>query len=217
MDSIVPETLQSTEPAEPEIGKKRSRKRSIIIFAVVSVLNAGLLILLWTQLLTPAANLPTNNSAGSASDVGAVNSPLLGKQAPDFKLSALNQSKGDIRLSDFKGKPVIVNFWASWCEPCKREAPFLQKAWTQQLKAKGVVLLGVDGPENSKAALNFMQSQGMTYLNVQDTVDGSTAISFGTTKFPETYFIDRNGVVVGKWLGELNEQALQHEMAKLVP
>lgn len=209
------ETPGTLGPApEPTITKKKSRKRSIIIFVVVSILNAALLIFLWVELLTPAST-STVSQIGAASQGGDISSPIVGKPAPDFTLPALNENAAKIHLADFKGKPVILNFWASWCEPCNQEAPFLQKSWPQ-LQSQGVVFIGVDGPEKSSDALKFVQQYGVTYSNAKDTIDGATAISYGVTSFPETVFINREGVVVAKWIGPLDKEGLQLEMAKMM-
>ncbi len=215
-DSL-PGGVATQEPVpEPEVVGKRSRKRSITIFIVVSVINVALLALLWTQLLTPAHPTPTSSDS-TTSTTGDINSPLVGKVAPDFTLSALNSdgsAGGKMRLSDLKGKVVILNFWASWCEPCNQEAPFLQKSWPH-LQAQGVMLIGIDGPEKASDAQKFLQRYTITYHNVQDTVEGATAIDYGVTGFPETVFINKQGVVVAKWVFPLTEQGLQLEMKKL--
>ncbi|HLG62786.1 MAG TPA: TlpA disulfide reductase family protein [Ktedonosporobacter sp.] len=214
IDSTAPVEVQAQEPVpEPETIQKRSRKRSITIFVVVSIINAALLVLLWTQLLTPAQNQTGANSNSGSSSIGDINSPLVGKAAPDFTLPVL-AGTSKIHLADLKGKPVIVNFWASWCAPCNEEAPFLQKSWPR-LQAQGVVFIGIDGPEKTSDAQKFLQKYGISYLNVQDTIDGSTAINYGVTGFPETVFINRDGVVVAKWVFPLTEQGLQLEMAKM--
>jgi len=215
IDSAAPAEVRAQQPIpEPEAMQKRSRKRSITIFVVVSIINAALLVLLWTQLLTPEQNQTGANSNGGSSSIGDINSPLVGKAAPDFTLPVLGGAS-KLHLADFKGKPVIVNFWASWCAPCNEEAPFLQKAWPH-LQAQGVVFIGIDGPEKTSDAQKFLQKYGISYLNVQDTIDGSTAINYGVTGFPETVFINREGVVVAKWVFPLTEQGLQLEMAKML-
>lgn len=199
---------------EPVTFKQRSRKRSIIIFAIVSILNAALLALLWTQLLTPAHTTTPANDPSLTGDVST--SPLLGKQAPAFTLPTLNENGTGkpVQLSDYKGTPAIVNFWASWCAPCTQEAPFMAKSWTT-LQAQGVVLIGVDGSEPMNNALDFTKKYSLTYTNTQDTVNGATAIAYGVTSFPETVFINKQGIVVAKWQGELNEKGLQLELAKM--
>src|SRR5438128_2479302 len=112
---------------------KNSRKRSIIIFTVVSLLNVGLLVLLWSQLLTPAPNANNNNSDGLQL--------LKGHPAPEFVLAALTaQHAQTLHLSDFKGKPVVLNFWASTCVPCQVEAPMLQTQ-AQHAQAKGIFFI----------------------------------------------------------------------------
>jgi len=90
----------------------------------------------------------------------------------------------------------------------------LQKSWPR-LQAQGVVFIGIDGPEKSSDAQKFLQKYKISYLNIQDTIEGSTAINYGVTGFPETVFINRDGVVVAKWVFPLTQQGLQLEMAKI--
>jgi len=191
--------------------QKRSRKRNITVFAVVCLLNVGLLVLLWTQLMTPrAAHSPDDPSL-----VGEVSGPLVGKSAPDFTLPLLDGKGGQVHLADLKGKAVVLNFWGSWCEPCKQEAPFLQQTWTR-IQSQGAVMVGIDSPESSDSApLNFIHQYGVTYTNVKDTIQGSTGLDYGVTGQPETFFIDRNGVVVSHWIGPLTEAGMRGELAKL--
>jgi cytochrome c biogenesis protein CcmG/thiol:disulfide interchange protein DsbE len=210
--SVERQTQESLE--EPTVLKSRSRKRSITIFIVVSVLNAALLILLWTQLLTPAQHASSMQNNTIDSGLGDVSSPLIGKPAPDFTLAKLSES-GNVRLSDFKGKPVILNFWASWCDPCNAEAPFLQKTWQTRLQNQGAVLIGIDGQEKASAAQAFLQKYKISYVNVQDTLDGSVGIRYGVAGFPTTIFIDRNGTVVAKSIAQLDEKTLNQELKKL--
>jgi len=198
----------------PEVIQRRSRKRSIIVFVTVCVLSAALLVLMATQLLTPASNAnqadtTTNNAAAV---VGDVHSPLLGKPMPDFTLSQFG-SKATVHLAALKGKPIVLNFWASWCDPCNQEAPFLEKSWAG-LQKQGVVFVGIDGPEANGAA--FLKQYSISYPNVQDTINGATGIDYGVTSFPETVFINRDGIVKAKWFGPLNEAGLQFEMSKLM-
>lgn len=222
INSITSQVTQSEQQdgivATPP-GRKRSRKRSITIFVIVSLLNVALLALLWTQLLTPAKqNTSASSDASGATTLsGDVSSfPLIGKPMPDFTLSALNGSTHTIHLADFKGQPIMLNFWASWCEPCNQEAPFLAQT-APQLKAQGVVLIGVDGQELKQAnGLAFLQKYHVNYLNVEDTINGTTGISYGVTGFPETVFINRQGIVVAKWASVLTTQGLKMEMAKML-
>jgi cytochrome c biogenesis protein CcmG/thiol:disulfide interchange protein DsbE len=183
--------------------RKRSRKRNITIFIVVTLLNIGLLIFLWTQLLTPAQN--------TASGQSRVTDPLIGHPAPNFTLDALNlHPAASISLVNFKGKPVVLNVWNSACGPCINEAPLLQSQW-QSVQSQGVVFIGIDFQDTKSDGLSFLKKYGITYPNVLDA-SGSTAINYGVTGYPETIFIDRQGVVVSRVPYELTRQSLQSNL-----
>ena len=164
----------NTPVQEPE--RKKQRRRRIAVLGVVTLINGGLLIFLLTQLLTPASQ--------SNSD------PLLGHAAPGFSLKMLNASAGQpvLSLANFKGKPVVLNFWASWCEPCKEETPLLERTWKQmQAQGKDVVFLGVDYQDASSEAHAFLQRYNVSYPAVLDT-DGSVATRYGIASLPQTLF-----------------------------
>jgi cytochrome c biogenesis protein CcmG, thiol:disulfide interchange protein DsbE len=182
--------------------KVRMQKRRIVIFVVAILLSAGLLALMGSQLLTPAQNQSE-----------AASSPLVGHPAPDFTLAVLGphaSSAPAIHLASLKGKPIMLNFWASWCIPCQQEAPLLQQTW-QSVQRQGVIFLGIDFQDARSDGLNFLHTYGVTYLNVADDT-GATAINYGLTGVPETFFLDRHGVIVSKVTGELTEQSLQKNL-----
>ena len=186
--------------------RKDRRKRSIIIFVVVSLLNIGLLALLWTQLLTPARSL----TAGRTTTVD----PLVGHPAPAFTLAALNTPTGHptLSLKDLRGKAIVLNVWASWCVPCNQEAPMLQATWKQaQAQGKDIVFLGIDFQDSSSDALTFLHKYAINYPNVLDA-NGSVSIDYGVTGVPETIFINANGTVVSTVRQQLTAQALQSNL-----
>lgn len=201
---------QASETGEALVrppARKRSRKRSILIFTVVSLLNVGLLALLWTQLLTPAQQSSSQSTSGD---------PLIGQAAPSFTLALLNgaQSKQKVSLADFKGKPVVINFWSSTCEPCKDEMPLLETQW-ERVKSQGVVFLGIDVEDTSSDGLSFLQQHGATYLSVIDS-SGQTLVSYGVTYTPETIFINREGKIISAVRMEITSQQLQENLQALL-
>ncbi len=180
----------------------RSRRR-IGLFLLIGLLNVGLLILLASQLLTPA------QQQGSGS------SPLLGHLAPDFTLSRLDSSSASkVHLAHLKGIPLVLNFWASWCDPCKEEASLLQQTW-QQERSQGVQFLGIDFEDTQSNGRSFLLQYGITYPNVNDTT-GSVAIDYGVTGVPETFFVNRHGRIVQKIIGALDQHTLQQAIVAML-
>lgn len=180
--------------------RTNKRRRRILIFSVVSLLNVGLLILILTQLLTPASH--------------TVSDPLIGHPAPGFSLALLRPQAGksELSLASFKGEPVVLNFWASWCEPCKEEAPLLEKTWKQmQGQGKDVVFVGIDFEEAQSPGAGFLRLYGITYPAVSD-VHGVVASKYNLTNLPQTLFINRNGTVVSRAQGQLTAQILSKNL-----
>jgi cytochrome c biogenesis protein CcmG, thiol:disulfide interchange protein DsbE len=115
--------------------------------------------------------------------------------APDFSLRRLN-GEGSLRLRTLRGKVVVLNFWASWCVPCKQEAPLLETV-AERYRSAGLVVVGVDAQDFRGDARRFIERHGLTYPVVRDG-GGSTLTHYDVTGFPETWFVDRAGHVVGE-------------------
>ena len=121
-----------------------------------------------------------------------------GDKIPDFSLPLFSDyeyaGKSDIKLSDLKGRVVVLNFWASWCKPCEQEAAELQQAWKLYEPTGKVVFLGADYVDTEPEARVYMQKYGITFSNGPDM---GTRVSqlFRITGVPETYIIDKNGVL----------------------
>ena len=128
---------------------------------------------------------------------GAADELAEGKlvHAPAFTLDRLDRD-GQLDVGDLKGKAVVVNFWASWCVPCRDEAPVLQKTY-ERYRDQGLVVLGVDVNDFRQDARRFMKRYGLTYPVVYDG-KGSTVGKWGVRGFPETFFVDRTGKLVGE-------------------
>jgi cytochrome c biogenesis protein CcmG/thiol:disulfide interchange protein DsbE len=133
----------------------------------------------------------------------------VGQTAPDFALADLEGKP--LRLNDLRGRPVIVNFWASWCGPCVEEFPLLQTAAAQH-QADGLAVVGIVYRDNSEAARAFMARLGASWPAAMDPGD-QVAESFGIYGPPETFFIDRNGVVRGRQIGQLTAADLDRQLA----
>ncbi|GAB4461846.1 MAG: hypothetical protein Kow0070_20020 [Anaerolineales bacterium] len=121
-----------------------------------------------------------------------------GHAVDDFTLPLFSgyeyQGASEVKLSDFRGKVVVINFWASWCKPCEQEAAELQRAWEQYEPTGEVIFLGVDYVDTEPEARVYLKKFGITFPNGPDL---ATRISqyFRIKGVPETYFIDRNGVL----------------------
>lgn len=128
-------------------------------------------------------------------DEGAA--PKLGRgetpPAPAFRLDRLD-GPGKISLASYRGRPVIINFWASWCIPCKEEAPLLEAVW-KQYRDRGLVVLGVDINDVRGEARRFARENGMSYPLAYDG-PGKTTTAYGLTGVPETFFVASNGKLV---------------------
>ena len=126
----------------------------------------------------------------------------LTPDAPEFELPRLD-AEGALALASLRGKVVVINFWASWCIPCKEEAPALEATW-QHYKDKDVVVLGVNVQDLIPEAERFLKVMKTTYPSVRDK-DNSVYRAYGLTGVPETFFVDRQGQIVRKFPGAVTD------------
>ena len=145
---------------------------------------------------------------GFTRDSRYIQSPLVAKEAPSFTLALFDG--GTLTLKDLRGKAVLVNFWASWCVPCRAEARALESAW-QKYKDRGVVFLGVNIQDREDDARAFMKEFGITYLNGRDE-SGKIAIDYGVWGIPETFFLDPQGRITYKHAGELRAPIIETKL-----
>ena len=141
-----------------------------------------------------------------------IDSPLIGKAAPDFRLTTLGG--GEAGLADIKGgKPAVVNFWATWCVPCRQEHPLLQKA--AQRYGEKVQFYGIVYQDTEDKIRDWLGPAGSVYPTLVD-MGSRTAIAYGVYGVPETFFVDRNGVVLDKYAGPLPSAYLIGMIEKLL-
>ena len=132
--------------------------------------------------------------------------------APDRTLPLLDGGQGS--LASFRGKPVVLNFWASWCDPCKDEAPAMEAAH-QRLRKAGGTVLGVTVSDASPDSKAFMREYGLTFPSLRD-VDGELAEDFATTGVPETFVIDGEGRITAISRGQVNEGFLDQAVDEVL-
>ena len=134
---------------------------------------------------------------------GPVARPEVGNPAPDFELKDL---KGDlISLTSLYGQPVLLNFWATWCPPCRAEMPYLQQVH-EQWSSKGLILLAVNFRESRTEVNIFMETNDLTFRVLLDT-SGSTTQQYNVRAIPTTFFIDRDGTIKDIQFGPFQNQA----------
>ena len=136
----------------------------------------------------------------------------IGSRPPDFSLVDLDGNA--VRLADLRGRPVIVNFWASWCVPCAEEFPLLRDA-AERHADDGLVVVGIVYRDRSEAAREFMAQNGATWAAAMDP-DGSVAEAYAVVGPPETFFIGRDGTVVARQLGQFSAASLDEKVAAIV-
>ena len=141
-----------------------------------------------------------------------VPSPLVGRPASPFTLTAFDGTPMD--LAALRGKVVVLNAWASWCGPCKEEAPYLEQVW-QSNRHRGLVVLGVDAKDFRVDARRFAERFGLTFPLVYDG-PGDAVGDYGITGFPETFVIDREGRVVRAFAGAVNGEKEREELSRAI-
>ncbi len=173
---------------------RRLPLRFLVVAAVLPVILGGLLIAI--LLARVPATSPTS----------------VGSLAPDFVLADLDGNP--VRLDDLRGRPVIVNFWATWCGPCVEEFPLLRQAH-ERYAADGLAIVGIVYQDRSEAARAFMERTGATWPATMDP-DDRVATAYGIVAPPETYFIGRDGTIVARQIGQISAGSLQEKLAAIM-
>ena len=134
-----------------------------------------------------------------------VKSPLVGRPAPAFAITDINTG-ARLSLADLKGKPFILNFWASWCLECRIEHPALQGAWAR-FRDRGVVLVGIPFQDAPSASRAYVAEMGGDWPQAEDA-GARAALDFGVTGVPETFLIGADGGVLRRWIGPVSYEPL---------
>jgi cytochrome c biogenesis protein CcmG/thiol:disulfide interchange protein DsbE len=203
-------------PAEQRARTGRGRQLATAA-RVAAVVVVGLFIALLVY------GLSTKSPRTDIDDMLARAEPV---PAPDFELPVLERGSlgpvlerrlrgaladGRVALDELRGTPVVLNFWASWCVPCREEAPTLERGWRRSRPA-GVLFLGLNMQDLTGDARAFIREFDNTYLNVRDQSNG-VARDWGVTGIPETFFITAKGRVVGHVIGVVSAERLRRGVA----
>jgi cytochrome c biogenesis protein CcmG, thiol:disulfide interchange protein DsbE len=148
---------------------------------------------------------------GLRRDPHEVPSPLINKSAPEFQLPQLQKETATFSAKEMRGKVWLLNFWGTWCVACREEHPLL----VQFAKTGAVPIYGVDYKDERAAALQWLDEFGNPYTLTAFDVDGRVSIDYGVYGAPESYLIDRNGVIRFKQIGPITEDVWQNKILPL--
>jgi thiol-disulfide isomerase/thioredoxin len=194
-------------------------------FAVLGVMVAVLGLLIWVGVYNlharqvKIAAMRQNEVTLTKADPGASTDPsvddMKGKQAPEFKLVDTMGKK--VSLSEFKGHPVVVNFWATWCGPCKLEMPWLEEL-SNKYKPQGLVVLGLSQDDTTMTREELAKAAkkvGVTYPILMP--DNATAKTYALSDYlPETFYVDGSGKIVDHTLGAHPKEEIEADVAKTI-
>ena len=148
---------------------------------------------------------------GLALNPREVPSPLIGKPAPEFTLPELEDASRQLSHTDFQGKVSLLNIWATWCVSCRAEHPLLM-----QLARQGVTIYGLDYKDNREDAQRWLQRFGDPYVANAFDADGRVGIDWGVYGTPETFVIDKQGVIRHKHIGPLTTDDINRDILPLI-
>jgi len=153
-------------------------------------------------------------SPGVITNDGPATVAVMSRPAGDFTQALYDPFNGqtEFRLSDYRGQTVVLNFWASWCPPCRDEAPVLEYVW-RQYQDQDVVFVGIDIWDTERDARAYIREFNITFPNVIDS-RGKVAVEYGLTGVPETYFITPDGMISRKVIGAISQAVLEESIAE---
>lgn len=206
------ESIQAAVPVPSNTHGKRGRGVALVgsVLVLVLVLSA----ILWLSSTRGAGGGSLYPIAGASDNNAATDSgPRVGSLAPDFELTDVNTGQ-PIKLSSLSGKPVWINFWASWCPPCKAEMPIMKQVYAKY-KSQGLVIVGVDMREKVDEVKQFTGSNGYDWTFVIDS-DGQVTDRYFVSGIPSHFFIGRDGVIKSIRVGEMTPGDMEENVSKII-
>ncbi len=158
-----------------------------------------------------ASRVPDSQQKTAGRDVETA--PRTGFLAPDFALTTLDGST--VRLSELRGNPVLINFWASWCGPCRSEMPHVQAAHENHSR-HGLIVLGVNQRESPPAVARFVEEFNLTFAIPLDS-DGAVSRSYQARALPTSFFVDGDGVIRGTFTGPMSAGHIESLLDGILP
>ena len=197
-------SLLTAEGPDPE---PTALPRWIAAIIIGAIALASLTALLWPLLMKPATSADAGVIRAQIEESGAAG--RIGATAPDFEWTGPDGQT--LRLSTYRGKVVVVNFWATWCLPCRQEMPALQRVAASE---PNVIVLEVDLMEAGDKARSFLDSLELDRLQPVLDTDGATTRRYGVLTLPSTFFIDKDGVIRHLELREMTEALIRTGIQK---
>ena len=193
METVAPPPDPAADP--PPASTRRRWK----VWAAVGVASALLGVLALILSVTGSDTAPSSTTAG-------------GDRAPGFRLSDVSDETRSIALEDFRGRPVVLNFWASWCVPCRKEMPALQEM--SEAVQDRIAFVGVNHQDSRGDAIAFLDETGVRFPAAYDP-EGATATAYGLYGMPTTIFISPDGRILERHRGEISESELRRKLELL--
>jgi cytochrome c biogenesis protein CcmG, thiol:disulfide interchange protein DsbE len=138
----------------------------------------------------------------------------VGDPAPDGELEELVGADGADRIADYRGGWLLINFWASWCDPCRDESPLLDR-WHRRIEPRGGTVLGIDILDVADDARDFVEEYGLDYPQLRDG-EGKTLSEYGIVAYPETFVIDKRGRIAASRRGPVDDEFLRRSVLPLL-